>query len=428
MKKVLIITYYWPPTGGSGVQRWVKFSKYLRGFGWEPVIYTPENPEQLAVDESLLADIPEGVEVLKRRILEPYSLYRKLFGGSAASKGEGVNPLNQQKKSFKQRLAVFLRGNLFFPDPRAGWICPSVRFLKKYLKEHLVDAVVTTGPPHSMHLIGMRLHRATGVRWIADFRDPWTEMHYFKHMGLLPCTAARHRRVEQRVLDEADVVIAVSQPVRDDFQARTKTPVVLITNGFDEDDFAVERPELPAGRFTLVHTGLFASDGNPLALWDVLAGKCAEDPAFKEQLLIRLAGKTDPEILEAIRKRDLEGNLENLGYRPHGACVELQRSANVLLLPLRQEPEYAKALPGKIFEYLAARRPVLGIGQENGAAAAVLADAGAGVMFDWGRTEPVRAYIDAAWERHLAGTDGPPEGDIAKYSRVALTKKLTLYL
>ena len=386
------------------------------------MIYTPENPEQLAVDETLAAEIPEGVEVLKRHISEPYAIYHRFFG--ASDKGAGVNPLNQQKKSFKQRLAILLRGNLFVPDPRAGWVCPSVRFLKKYLKEHPVDAVVTTGPPHSMHLIGMKLKRRTGVRWIADFRDPWTEMHYFKHMGLLPWTAAKHRRMEQRVLDTADAVIAVSAPVRADFQARTATPVHLLTNGFDEDDFAAVPPVLPAGSFTLVHTDLFASDGNPLRLWDVLARKCAEDRTFKSQLRIRLAGKTDTEILEALNVRGLSGNVENLGYLPHRETTELQQGANVLLLPLRDEPEYAKALPGKIFEYLAARRPVLGIGQEGSAAAQVLNDAGAGAMYGWERVEPVRNFIESAWERHLSGEDGPNEGDVSAYSRLALTEKL----
>lgn len=422
MKRVLIITYYWPPTGGSGVQRWVKFTKYLQRFGWQSIVYTPGNPEQLAVDESLLEDVSPAVTVIKRHINEPYALYRRFF--KAQDKGAGVNPLNQQKKTFKQRLAVVLRGNLFVPDPRIGWVGPSVRFLRKYLRDNPVDAVVTTGPPHSMHLIGLRLKRSTGVRWIADFRDPWTEMHYFKHLGLLPWTAARHRRLEQRVLDKSDVVIAVSAPVRDDFQARTQTPVVLLTNGYDKEDFALDPPELPADRFTLVHTGLFASDGNPLNLWDVLARKCASDGNFRRQLRIRLAGKTDAEIIDALRVRGLWDNVEDLGYLPHPQTVELQRSASVLLLPLRQEPEYAKALPGKIFEYLAARRPVLGIGQEGGAAATMLSSCGAGVMYDWDRTEPLLNFIEGCWERHLAGTDGPCEGDISAYSRLALTKRL----
>lgn len=427
MKKVLIISYYWPPTGGSGVQRWVKFCKYLRSFGWEPVVYTPENPEQLATDESLVADLPADMVVLKRHISEPYEIYRKLFGKSTG-KGAGVNPLNQQEKTFKQKLAVGLRGNLFVPDPRAGWTGPSVRYLSKYLEDNPVDTIVTTGPPHSMHLIGKKLKRRTGIRWIADFRDPWTEMHYFKHMGLLPWTAARHRRLEQEVLDEADAVIAVSEPVRADFQARTATPVHLVTNGFDSDDFASSPAPLPRDTFSLVHTGLFASDGNPLHLWDVLSRKCNEDRIFKEQLRIRLAGKTDPEIIEAIKDRGLGENLEDLGYLPHFKSNALQQNANVLLLPLRDEPEYAKALPGKIFEYLAARRPVLGIGQEGGAAANVLNDAGAGTMYGWDRTEPLRNWIESAWERHLAGTDGPVEGNIDKYSRLALTEKLSKIL
>ncbi|MBO4476278.1 MAG: glycosyltransferase [Bacteroidales bacterium] len=422
MKRVLVITYYWPPTAGSGVQRWLKFSKYLSRFGWECVIYTPENPDQLARDESLLTDIPPQLEVIKRPIREPYGIYRKLVKSSG--KGAGVNQLNAQKKSFIQRLAVFVRSNLFVPDPRAGWIRPSVRFLEGYLKDHPVDTVVTTGPPHSMHLIGLGLKRRTGVRWVADFRDAWTEIFYFKHMKLLPWTAARHRRMEKQVLDEADTVISVSPLERADFQSRTETRVLLLTNGYDEADFNSDAPALPSDRFTVVNTGLFSSDGNPLRLWDILAHKCVSDSNFKRQLRIRLAGKTDPEIFEALRVRGLSDNVDDLGYLPHYKTVAEQRGANVLLLLLRQEPEYAKALPGKLFEYLAARRPILGIGQENSASATVLKETGAGVMYDWDREESLRNYIESAWERHLRGEDGPCEGGITAYSRLELTRKL----
>ena len=425
MKRVLIISYYWPPTGGSGVQRWVKFCKYLPSMGWQPIVYTPLNPEQLAVDESLQGDIPEEVEVIKTPIREPYEIYRKLTGKGPGPKSPQteVNPLNSGKKSFAKKLAVWVRGNLFIPDPRVGWVKPSVKYLVKYLEEHPVDAVVTTGPPQSMHLIGRGLKRALGVRWIADFRDPWTEMFYFKHMGLWPLAKHRHRILEQSVLDEADGIISVTPLVQKDFQAKTATPVSLVTNGFDEDDFTGS-PELPRDRFTIVHTGLFASDGNPLNLWEALARKCAEDAQFKKQCQIRLAGKVDAEIIEAIRLRGLGDNLVNLGYLPHEETVREQRNASMLILPLRQEPEYAKVLPGKIFEYLAARRPVLGIGQEEGAAAAVLRDAGAGVMCDWDRTGTVESFIDREWERHLAGEDEMTGGDIRKYTRKALTAEL----
>ena len=411
-KRLLIITYYWPPTGGSGVQRWVKFSKYLPQFGWQPVIYTPENPEQLARDESLLADIPACAEVIKTHITEPYAVYRRLTGGKP---GEEVNPVNAQKKSWKKRLSLWIRGNCFIPDPRIGWVRPSIRYLKEYLREHPVDAVVTTGPPQSMHLIGRGLKRALGVRWIADFRDPWTEMFYYKHLGLTAASDRRQHRLEQSVLDEADAVISVTPLVQKDFQAKTRTPVVLITNGFDEDDF----PELSAPdreiKFRLVHTGLFAADGNPLNLWDALARRCAADPAFRARLEIRLAGKVDAAVTDAIRARGLGDNLVELGYLPHDETVREQRAADILLLPLRQEPEYAKVLPGKIFEYLAARRPVLGIGQEDGAAAAVLRDAGAGEMFDWDKSDELLAFLDA---------EHPQTTGIEKYTRRALTAQL----
>ena len=421
MKRALIITYYWPPTGGSGVQRWVKFSKYLPEFGWQPVIYTPENPERLAEDESLLRDVPDCAEIIKTHISEPYEAYRRLVG-----RKKEVNPINSQKKTFKQKISVWIRGNFFIPDPRVGWVGPSVRYLTEYLKEHPVDVVVTTGPPQSMHLIGRGLKRALGVRWIADFRDPWTEMFYFKHLGLTRCSERRHRRLEQSVLDEADAVISVSPPVQKDFQSKTATPVYLVTNGFDEADFPAEAATAAAPEsFRIVHTGLFASDGNPLGLWDVLAAKCGSDEAFSKALRIRLAGKVDTGVVEALRSRGLGDKLDLLGYLPHDDTVREQRAADVLILPLRQEPEYAKVLPGKIFEYLAARRPVLGIGQEEGAAAAVLRDAAAGVMYDWDRDVEVREFIDREWQRHLEGGSSPVGSNIDKYARRSLTRALT---
>ncbi len=411
-KRLLIISYYWPPTGGSGVQRWVKFSKYLPEHGWQPVIYTPENPERLAYDESLLADIPECTEVIRRRIVEPYGLYRKLFGRS----GGEVNPLNSSGKSLKSKLSRVVRGNLFIPDPRVSWVRCSVRFLKKYLREHPVDAVVTTGPPQSMHLIGRGLKRSLGLPWIADFRDPWTRMFYYKHLCLSKFADRKHHRLEQGVLDEADLVLAVSPPVRDDFQAQTGTPVHLITNGYDEDDFPVREPgSRRDGKFRIVHTGLFAADGNPLKLWDALARRCREDEDFAQRLEIRLAGKTDAPVLEAIRERGLGAQLVDLGYLPHSRVVQEQQEADLLILPLRHEPEYAKVLPGKIFEYIASGRPVLGIGQEDGAAAAILRDSGAGRMYDWDREDKFLEFMDMDHEA--------AEG-AARYSRKALTRQL----
>jgi hypothetical protein len=435
MKRVLVITYYWPPSGGSGVQRWVKFAKYLPQEGWKPVIYTPENPEYTAIDHTLEAEIPYDTEIIRRPIAEPYNIYRKLMGKGAstdmktltagASKGE-VTEISSGKKTFKQRLSLWIRGNLFVPDPRVGWVRPSVRFLKKYLAEHPVDVIVTTGPPHSMHLIGQRLHKELGIPWIPDFRDPWTRMYYLKHLPMTRRTWRRLRAMEQSVLDACSTVLAVTPLVQEEFQAQTKTPVAMITNGYDGGDF--NQPVEPDGLFNVVHTGLFAADGNPLNLWKVLGVKAWADADFKKALRLRLVGRVDREVYAAIEEAGLRDNVVDLGYCDHLTAVREQLAASVLILPLRNDPEYRPILPGKLFEYLASRRPVLGIGQEDGAMARVLADTGAGVTAGWDNLEAMRNFIDKAWEQHKAGGVPPVAGDIDRFSRRNLTRELAALL
>lgn len=406
------------------MQRWVKFAKYLPQLGWQPVIYTPENPEMPSVDTSLFGDIPDCAEVVKTHITEIYSLYRRLTG-TAKEKAE-VNPINSRKKTWKQSLAMALRGNLFIPDPKAGWVGPSVRFLKKYLREHPVDVIVTTGPPHSMHLIGMKLSRATGIPWVADFRDPWTKMFYFKHLQLCRWAEKRHEKLEKQVLDNASCVIAVSPAVRDDFMAMTSTPVHLITNGYDPDDF--DQPLEEDGFFNITHTGLFASDGNPDVLWSVLADRCARDEEFRKKLRIRLVGKTDIEITESIKAAGLGSHLENQGYRDHPTAVREQLNASMLILPLRKEPEYRATLPGKLFEYLASLKPVLGIGQKDGAMADVLRETGAGEVVEWDDRSGMEAFLDRCWKLFCEDRDWNSTENIEKYSRRSTAAQLSQLL
>ncbi len=473
MKKVLVITYYWPPAGGAGVQRWVKFAAYLRGCGWEPVIYTPSNPEPGTVDKALEESLPSGLEVIQRPIREPYEIYRRLTGGAstqvtelaggssgsrvgshAQNAGEGRSVCGSDaaragKPSLSKRLSLFIRGNFFVPDPRCGWVRPSVRFISGWLREHPVDAVVTTGPPHSMHLIGRGLHRRLGIPWVADFRDPWTKMFYFKDLRMLPCIRRRHLRLEQSVLDEASAVVAVSPQVRDDFAARTKTRVELITNGYDAADFEGPEPEAEHVHFTLTHTGNIGADGDPAVLWQVLANLCSTDQGFRAGFRLRLCGKVDAGVVRSILAAGVpEENLVLEGYLPHPETVAAQRSADLLLLPLRYGSEGGKVVPGKTFEYLAARRPVLGIGDPSGSAAGILRETGCGRMYDWDDADGMRDAVMAAWERFVSvsrrlamagnaasapsysGPDGftPVISSIESYSREALTARYAALL
>ena len=429
MKRVLIISYYWPPTGGSGVQRWVKFAKYLPQEGWQPVIYTPENPERLAVDASLEAEVPAEAEIVKTRIIEPYELYRKFLRKSGhGDAAVEVNPVNAQNKSLLQKAAMWVRGNLFRPDPRCLWIGPSVRFLKNYLKDHPVDLIVSTGPPHSMHMIGRRLSLETGLPWIADFRDPWTKIFYFKHLSMMPSTQKWHRRMEKKVLDDASAVVAVSPLVQQEFQAMTQTSVELITNGFDECDFPEGRAEEAAGGpdndFVITHTGLFAADGNPTVLWKVLADKCKADDSFRNHLKIKLVGKTDSQITGSLEAAGLSDNVINLGYQPHAVAVEEQRAASLLILPLRKEPEYKAVLPGKLFEYLASWRPVLGIGQTDGAMSIILNTTKTGLVLDWNDEASLARFIELCWQRHLRGELTVEDADLTQFTRKELTRRM----
>lgn len=436
MKRVLIITYYWPPSGGSGVQRWVKFAKYLPSEGWQPVIYTPKNPELTTVDKTLASEIPPEAEIIKKHIYEPYGIYRKLMGKNsstdlktltaAGASSDEVNPINGSGKSWKQRLSLFIRGNFFIPDPRITWLYPSVKFLKECLKEHPVDAIVTTGPPQSMHMIGLKLSQATGLPWVADFRDPWTKMFYFKHLGLSKRSEQKHHELEKEVLDGATRVISVSPMVQKDFQSMTTTPVELITNGFDDEDFRKDFDQ--DDYFNITHTGLFASDGNPETLWKVLADKCSSDEEFRRSLRIRLVGKTDKEITDSVKAAGLAENLKDLGYCSHEVAVREQRNASVLILPLRKEPEYEAVLPGKLFEYLASRRLILGIGQTNGAMATIVRDTGSGIVYDWDEEQKIRSWIDFCWNEFKDNELHDNTSDISRYSRRRLTKRLASLL
>lgn len=425
MKKVLVITYYWPPSGGSGVQRWLKFVKYLREFDWEPVVYTPLDPERMAIDSSLEREIPPGVEVLQKKITEPYSLY-KIFMGK---KKESIKPGfiagsgNSSTASFKERLSLFIRSNFFIPDPKMLWIGPSARYLKKELTQNPVDVIVSTGPPHSMHLIARRVSKETGIPWVADFRDPWTKMFNFKYMGYSSFVESIHKKLEKKVLKEATAVVTVTNTIAAEFEQIVNRPVHVITNGFDPADFLDLKIE-PEEGFTITYTGLFVKTQNPTTLWKILGERCSRDSNFAKDLKIRLIGHTDASVLTSIQENGLEKNLISMEYTPHNKVVEWQRKARVLLLAGGTEPEAKGILTGKFFEYMAAARPILGFGPKGGDMDIALEESGCGTMFDYNQREGVEAFIEEHYRLYKMGSTAVIKGKIDQYSRVELTHKM----
>jgi glycosyltransferase involved in cell wall biosynthesis len=421
LKRVLIISYYWPPSGGAGVQRWLKFSKYLREFGWEPVIYTPENPEYPGHDDSLQKDIPEGITVLKTKILEPYLLY-KLFTGRKKHEKVQAGFINESKKpGISERLSTWLRGNLFIPDARRYWIKPSVRYLVKWLKGNPVDAMVSTGPPHSMQLIALGVKKKLNIPWLADFRDPWTQIDFYEQLMLTKCADRKHKRLEKQVLKNADKVVTVSPSWAKDLKSLYEREIEVLTNGFDPEDF-VNLPEFNFDAFSITHLGSLNADRNPLALWKVLGELVKDEVFFKKNLRIRLIGKTDISVMEALKKNGLSTFVEKTDYLPHDQALQMAAKSALLLLPINDTPNVMGITPGKLYEYLALKRPILVIGPEDGDTAVVINQTHSGIVCGFKNMEKMQSQL-LKWAKDFQGkTLFPASSGIETFSRKELTR------
>lgn len=374
MKRVLVITYYWPPNAGVGGQRWLKMCRYLPEHGWQPVVYTPANPEMAAVDEGLLRDA-EGIEVLKQPITEPFNLYKR-FTGRAKDERIQTAFLKEEgsaSSGWKERFALWVRSNFFVPDARVWWVRPSIRYLKAYLRAHPVDAVVTTGPPHSMHLIGLGLKRALGVKWLADFRDPWTGIDYYGQLSLSPRADRRHRRMEREVLTQADEVVTVSWRWAKDLEALGAKHVAVITNGYDDADLPAQRETIDE-RYSLVHAGSMSPTRDQPGLWKLLAALCAQDSAFAERFVLRFIGPVDASVIASVKAAGLGDCMDRLGRLPRAEAMREIAKARVLLLPINTTANQHGILPTKLYEYLSTGRPILAVGPRDGDAARVLGD------------------------------------------------------
>ena len=423
-KKVLIITYYWPPAGGPGVQRWLKFVKYLPKYGIQPIVYVPDNPTYPIIDNDLLKEVSDSVVILRNKIFEPYQLASFFSKNKTKKISSGIIP-NTKKQSVLDKIFLWIRGNLFIPDARVFWVKPSVSYLEKYIVENNIETIITSGPPHSLHLIGLDLKKRLDVKWFADFRDPWTTIGYHKSLRLSNYAAVKHKQLEQEVMQTADEIIVTSKTTKTEFQAITDKPITVITNGYDTASVPAQQLDT---KFTLAHIGSFLSERNPQILWTALQELLIEIPSFKTNLEIKLIGAISQEVLTSISDYALDSYMNNLGYVSHSEAIVHQKKSQVLLLIEIDSEDTRSIIPGKLFEYMVSERPIIAIGPKNSDFAEIITETNSGVFFEYAEKEKLKQVIVTYYNQYLVGELKANGVGLQQYSRENLTKQLVQLL
>ena len=420
-KKALIITYYWPPAGGPGVQRWLKFVKYLPDFDIEPIVYIPENPNYPILDDSLLNEVSADLKILKQPIYEPYKL-ASLFSkqkSKTISKGIISEKTNQ---NFIEKIMLYIRGNFFIPDARIGWVKPSVKFLSEYIKDKKIETIITTGPPHSLHLIGLALKNQIGVKWIADFRDPWTSIGYHKQLKLTKKSELKHKLLEKQVLNSADQIIVTSYITKLEFQNSTDKPIEVITNGYDVG--SSEKIDID-DKFSLSHIGSLLSKRNPQVLWKVLSDLIKEHKDFSSDFKLNLIGLVSDDVLNSIIKYNLSKHVNNVGYVSHKEAIKYQKKSQILLLIEINSENTRCIIPGKLFEYMISNRPIIALGPKASDVEKIIKETNTGHYFNYDDYNSLKTHILNYYNAFKNGTLRSSPIGLQKYSRKALTESLS---
>lgn len=405
------------------MQRVLKLVKYLREFGWEPVVFTAKDAAYPIVDESLLQDVPDDQEVWKGDIWEPYEVYKR-FTGQGKKEQVYSGFMNEEKgMSLTQKLSIWLRGNFFIPDARAFWIKPATHFLVDKLKTEKIDAIISSGPPHTAHMIARNLHRKTGLPWIADFRDPWTNIDFYDQLMLSSWADRRHRKMEASVVNECTKLSTVTWTWADEFRQLGASSVEVITNGFDEEDFPDTPPD-PEPGFVFNYIGFLNDDRNSPLLWEAFGELIQEIPAMSEVLKLRFVGKTDHVVFRDLEKNGLLDLAERIDYVPHATALTYLTQARHLILLINDVRNAMGHIPGKTYEYLGSRRPILCIGPESSDSARVIRQCEAGEVCDFANKEKMKKIILAWYQQYRKGDPMTCLGDISPFTRKSTTQKM----
>lgn len=419
----MIITYYWPPSGGAGVQRWLKFAKYLPQHGWQPVVLTvdPAYASYPQRDESLLAEVTPHCLVETTRSFELYNLYKWITGKKQVPFGGFADSTHESRL---QKLSKFLRGNFLLPDPRRGWNRYAYRRALELIKEHGIDTVITTSPPHSTQLLGLKLKRKLGIHWIADLRDPWTDIYYYNQFKHTAAALRIDLRYERQVVEQADQLITVSEDVKRLFAAKTSLPIAdriaVIPNGYDSEDFTGVEP-LKEERFVITYTGTI-SEAYPIEA--LIAALGSLEPAIKQKMKFRFVGNMPASVNEKLRLAGLEMDLT--GYVSHARSVTYLLSSDLLLLVIPRVANNKGILTGKFFEYLASQKPVLAIGPTDGDLAALIGETHCGQIFNYDDVLGMSHFINQTL--HNPSAQGTNNLASHAYSREQLTTRIVQLL
>lgn len=423
-KKVLIITYYWPPAGGPGVQRWLKFVKYLPEFDIDPIVYIPENANYPLIDESLSSEVLDTITVLKHPIKEPYKLAGLLSKKTSKTISKGIIP-NHKRQSLLQKIMLYVRGNYFIPDARKSWVKPSVKFLSHYISKHGIDTIITTGPPHSLHLIGLQLKEQLELRWLADFRDPWTTIGYHKQLKLSEKSKQKHKDLEKQVLNTANQIIVTSLATKTEFKKLTSKSIDVITNGYDDeitDDVVLD------SEFSIAHIGSLLSKRNPKLLWQVLGKLVKENKEFSKDFKLKFIGAVSDDVLKSLNHNNLSDYVDNIGYVSHKRAIMYQKKAQLLLLIEIDSQDTKCIIPGKLFEYMVSNRPIISIGPKGSDVEKIIKETQTGNYFYYQDYELLKSTILTHYKAFQNKTLQSHPVGLQKYHRKALTQSLSKLL
>ena len=389
MQKVLIITYYWPPGSGAGVQRWLKFSKYLPSFGIEPVILTvdPEYAAYPAIDNSLAGEIPPKIRIYKTRATDYFRIYNK-DKKNIPSAGFASN----DDSRIKGKLLRFVRGNFFIPDPRKGWNKYAFKKACEVITNEGIKHIITTSPPHSSQLVGMKLKKKfPDIKWIADLRDPWTDIYYYKQFYPTFVSKMIDRRFETGVLRSADKIITVGKSLKDCFAAKVpgiESKIEVVTNGFDEDDFKGLNA-IKSDKFTISYIGTL-SDAYPITgFLDALNSLRKNGFDFN----LRFVGTISPKQKGLILSKTEKSIVAFIPYVDHSKAITYMVNTDLLLLIIPDHQSNKSIITGKLFEYIASGKPVLCLGPTDGDASEIIKEAGNGKSFNYNDLPGIESFL-----------------------------------